>query len=114
MEVTNKELLAYCKVFYDHFLPAYLKEGKFVRIDLFTKESNFVVVSVYPHDDKNCQGIVIHEGKGKSDDQYGQARVTKNSFYVVKKNLPEFWTVDEARKDLCKALLEMEEAIEGK
>ena len=106
-EVTNKELLAYCAVFFEYFLKEYRKIGQYPRIDLYTKESGHAVMSLYPCDDKNRQGISIYEGARETDDTVERVNVSGNSTYIVKKNLPENWTKEIAEKDLAQTLDKM-------
>ncbi len=103
MEVTNKQLMAYSKVLYDYYLKKYLAQGKYVRIDIYTKQSGYVVVSVYPCTDKSRQGIALYEGNETIDEPVDQVGSDKDSLYIARYNSAEYWTPEYARQDLEKA-----------
>lgn len=100
MEVTNKQLLQYAKVLFDFYYRKFLNDGKYVRINIYTKQSNFVVVSLYFVDDKSMQGISFYEGNEMIDEPVEKPQITENSFYVARYNNAEYWTEECARKDL--------------
>ena len=106
--VTNKELLAYCEVFYLKFLKIFLAEGKYPRINLYTKEGDYAVMSLYSIKDKSAQGIVIYEGNQNIDEPIERAQISHDSYYVSKLAHSSCWTPEAAKKDLEEALTKMD------
>lgn len=100
MEVTNKELLSYAKVLLDKLTKPFLEKGKYVRIDIYTKQSGFVVVNLYPCKDKSRQGIALYEGNENIDEPIERTETTSESLCVARYNHSEYWTPEYALKDL--------------
>ena len=106
-QITNKELLLYCKVFYDYFLPVFLSEGKYPRINLYTKENGYTIMSLYAISDKSAQGVVIYEGNQVIDEPTERVEITHSSYYIARPATQENWTNEAAKRDLSKALVDM-------
>ncbi len=103
-EVTNKQLLHYCQPFFEEFGRRYRDIDKFPRIDVYTKESGYVVISIYPVKEKTRQGIVIYEANQEIDEPVEPAGSTNYSWYIAKMNKPENWDEATAQNDLKSAI----------
>ena len=103
----NKYLIEYCAVFFQYFLRAFLAEGKFPRINLYTKESGNIIMSLYATDDKSAQGIVIYEGNQRIDEPLERAEISHDAYFIVGGADPSLWTQEAAERDLKEALKKM-------
>ncbi|MBP5292448.1 MAG: hypothetical protein J6Y90_07510 [Lachnospiraceae bacterium] len=107
MGLTNKKLLEYAKVFYDHYMPTRFKDHQYIRIEIYTNLSGYVAFMMFFVNDKTGQGISLYEdGDNEGKEDLSSLPEDERSIYRIGRPAQEeYWSVEQAREDLADSLL---------